>query len=64
LIVIDSNGKERHGNMGLSPGFDEFNNVEQVVWAEICPGEAKIKIQAIRVATHDPQPFAFAWRIS
>src|SRR5205814_3193532 len=32
LIVIASDGSERHGNMGISDSFDRVNNVEQVTW--------------------------------
>ncbi|GFF45099.1 hypothetical protein IFM46972_07712 [Aspergillus udagawae] len=69
LIVISSEGSERHGNMGTSSfspgsmdGFDRSNNVEQVVWTGIPSGEATIKIKAFRV-TKEKQPFAYAWRL-
>lgn len=63
LIVKAANGQERHGNMGTTSGFDRVNNVEQVVWENIPPGDAKITVRAFRI-TQFPQPFAFAWRIS
>ncbi len=63
LIVKTSNGLERHGNMGTSTGFDRVNNVEQLVWENIPPGDVKITIRAFRI-TQFPQPYAFAWRIS
>jgi hypothetical protein len=63
LIVKAANGQERHGNMGTSSGFDRTNNVEQVVWENIPPGNAKITIRAFRI-TQFPQPYAFAWRLS
>lgn len=63
LIIKASNGQERHGNMGTSTGFDRANNVEQVVWENIPPGDVKITIRAFRI-TQFPQPYAFAWRIS
>jgi len=63
LIVKAADGKERHGNMGTGDGFDRRNNVEQVVWTNIPPGDAKIIIRAFHV-TQFPQPFAYAWRLS
>jgi len=63
LIVRASNGEERHGNMGLSKGFDRVNNVEQVVWNNIPAGDVKITFRAFHI-TQFPQPYAFAWRIS
>lgn len=62
LIVKDSAGKEKHGNMGDTSGFDRVNNVEQVVWKEAKPGTYKVTIAAYRT-THDPQPYAYAWRL-
>jgi hypothetical protein len=63
LIVKASNGEERHGNMGTASGFDRVNNVEQVLWENIPPGDAKITVRAFRI-TQFPQPYALAWRIS
>jgi serine protease AprX len=63
LIVLAADGSERHGNMGTSKGFDRVNNVEQVFWTNMPPGEAKIIIRATRI-TRFPQPYAYAWRIS
>jgi subtilisin family serine protease len=63
LIVKASNGEERHGNMGTASGFDRVNNVEQVLWENIPPGDVKITVRAFRI-TQFPQPYAFAWRIS
>lgn len=63
LIVTDSVGNERHGNMGLAAGFDRVNNVEQVNWKNISPGEVKVVIRAYRI-TAQPQRFAVAWRHS
>lgn len=63
LIVKASNGQERHGNMGLSHNFDRVNNVEQVVWNNIPPGDVKITVRAFHI-TQFAQPYAFAWRIS
>ncbi|KAM7196740.1 Peptidase S8/S53 domain containing protein [Naviculisporaceae sp. PSN 640] len=62
LIVIASDGSERHGNMGTSSGFDKVNNVEQVLWANIPAGPTKLVIRATHI-TRFPQPFAWAWRI-
>jgi hypothetical protein len=63
LIVRAANGQERHGNMGTSTGFDRVNNVEQVVWENVPPGDVKITVRAFRI-TQFPQPYAFAWRLS
>jgi serine protease AprX len=63
LIVVAADGTERHGNMGTGPGFDRVNNVEQILWANMPPGDAKIHIRAFHI-TRFPQPYAFAWRIS
>lgn len=63
LIVRAANGDERHGNMGTSKRFDRSNNVEQVVWDNIPPGDTDIVIRAFRITTF-PQPYAYAWRIS
>jgi subtilisin family serine protease len=62
LIVRAGNGDERHGNMGTSERFDRANNVEQVVWDGIPPGDAEIVVRAFRI-TALPQPYAYAWRI-
>src|SRR6266568_3136347 len=63
LIVIAADGSERHGNMGTSSNFDRVNNVEQVFWTNMPPGDAKIVFRAFRT-TRFPQPYAYAWRIS
>jgi serine protease AprX len=63
LIVKASDGTERHGNVGLSTDFDRLNNVEQVVWANMPPGVAKVTIRAFKI-TRFAQPYAYAWRIS
>jgi serine protease AprX len=63
LIVRAADGSERHGNMGTGKGFDRVNNVEQVVWENMPPGDAEIVIHAERI-TRFPQPYAYAWRIS
>lgn len=62
LILRTADGDERHGNMGTDRGFDRVNNVEQIVWTDIPPGEAKVVVRAERI-TRFPQPYAFAWRI-
>jgi serine protease AprX len=62
LILHTANGDERHGNMGVDRGFDRVNNVEQIVWTDIPPGDAKIVVRAARI-TRFSQPYALAWRI-
>ena len=63
LIVRAHNGQERHGNKGTGSGFDRLNNVEQVFWANIPPGDAKITFRAFRI-TQFAQPYAYVWRLS
>lgn len=63
LIMTAADGQERHGNMGTGAGFDRQNNVEQVVWEDVPPGDLKFTILAFHI-TRFPQPFAFAWQIS
>jgi hypothetical protein len=62
LIVGAPNGQERHGNKGTSNAFDRANNVEQVVWNNIPPGDIKIIFKAYKI-TNYAQPYAYAWRI-
>jgi serine protease AprX len=63
LLVFAADGSERHGNSAGASGFDRQNNVEQVLWAGMPPGEAKIVIRAFRI-TQFPQPYAYVWRLS
>ncbi|MFD6277133.1 S8 family serine peptidase [Streptomyces sp. NPDC060209] len=63
LVVRTADGRERHGNMGTSAGFDRTNNVEQVQWDDIPAGGVAVIVRAHRI-TRFPQPYAFAWRIS
>ena len=65
LIVIASDGTERHGNSGTSSNFDRLNNVEQVKWTNIPPGPVKIVVNAHKISiARFPQPYAYAWRIT
>ncbi|MEW2403590.1 S8 family serine peptidase [Streptomyces sp. NPDC046862] len=63
LVVQAADGRERHGNMGTSAGFDRTNNVEQVQWDDIPAGDVAVIVRAHRI-TRFPQPYAFAWRVS
>jgi subtilisin family serine protease len=63
LIVRAANRKERHGNMGTREGFDRTNNVEQILWTDIPPGQASVIVRAFQI-TNFPQPYAYAWRVS
>ncbi|MFI8835037.1 S8 family serine peptidase [Streptomyces afghaniensis] len=63
LVVQATDGRERHGNMGTSAGFDRINNVEQVEWEDIPTGEIAVIVRAHRI-TRFPQPYAVAWRIA
>jgi serine protease AprX len=62
LIVRASDTTERHGNMGFSKEFDDYNNVEQIHWTSMPPGPAEIEVVARRI-TKSPQYFAYAWSI-
>jgi hypothetical protein len=65
LIVIGADGTERHGNMGTNSGFDRSNNVEQVTWTNIPPGEAQIIVYAYHIFSKKfPQPYAVVWSIN
>jgi serine protease AprX len=48
--------------MGTASAFDRVNNVEQVLWENIPPGDVKITVRAFRI-TQFSQPYALAWRI-
>ena len=63
LIVVASNGQERHGNMGVGKGFDRKNNVEQVFWTNMPSGPAKITVNAFHI-TQFPQSYWYVWSIS
>lgn len=62
LIVKAPDGAERHGNMGTGNGFDNRNNVEQVVWKGIPPGYVEITVRAVELLFVD-QSFALVWRM-
>ncbi|KUL86308.1 hypothetical protein ZTR_08598 [Talaromyces verruculosus] len=59
-LIVTVDGLERHGNMGLSQGYDRVNNVEQITWDNIPLGQAKIKVRAHRI-TRFAQKYACAW---
>lgn len=64
LIVIGGNGTEKHGNMGDRPDFDRSNNVEQVVWTSLPPGDVKIVVRAYHIFNRAfAQPYALCWSI-
>jgi hypothetical protein len=64
LIVRATNGVERHGNVpATSMEFDRTNNVEQVVWTSIPPGDVEIVVRAHRSAVH-AQTYALVVRVS
>ncbi|KAJ5480021.1 Peptidase S8/S53subtilisin/kexin/sedolisin [Penicillium desertorum] len=65
LIVVSSDGTEKHGNMGNKPGFDRTNNVEQVEWRNIPYGNVKIIVRAYHILKRAyPQPYALVWSIN
>jgi serine protease AprX len=52
LIVRASSGEERHGN--TPPGattFDRNNNVEQILWPDVPPGNAQVVVRAHRITS-------------
>jgi len=50
LVVRTANGEEHHGNMPpASMAFDRTNNVEQVIWPNIPPGDVEIVVRAFRI---------------
>jgi subtilisin family serine protease len=60
--VRDNVSSERHGNMPLQvTDFDRTNNVEQVTWENISPGDVLITVSAFRI-TVNPQSFALVVR--
>lgn len=62
LIVMSEDGKKRHGNVGTeSSNFDRENNVEQVVWDNITPGNYEVIVKAFRI-TRWNQSFALVIR--
>jgi hypothetical protein len=62
LIVKNSKGTVKHGNMGgSSKKFDRNNNVEQVVFTTVAPGKLTVTVRAFRAAIQ-PQSFALAVR--
>lgn len=63
LVVIAADGSERHGNVGTADDFDRVNNVEQVLWVGMPPGQCTVVVRAFRI-TQFAQPYAYAWRIS
>jgi subtilisin family serine protease len=71
LIVVDSSGSERHGNIPApigrqttpAVGFDRINNVEQLLWEGLkCGEKLTVKVRAYRITKVAPA-FAWAWRI-
>jgi hypothetical protein len=64
LIVRVADGTERHGNQAPgSTAFDRTNNVEQVSWDNLSPGNVSIRVTAFRAAQF-PQPYALVVSLS
>ncbi|MDX2043552.1 MAG: S8 family serine peptidase [Acidobacteriota bacterium] len=64
LIVLASNGQERHGNLPASSlEFDRNNNVEQVVWENPPIGQIRITVRAFR-SVHASQAYALIVRLA
>ena len=65
LIVVSSDGTEKHGNMGDKSTFDRTNNVEQVEWPNIPYGKVKITVRAYHIFKREyAQPYALVWSIN
>ena len=63
-LVVVANKQERHGNMPAgSKDFDRKNNVEQVIFENLPPGEAVISVIAHSIAVA-PQNYALVIRVS
>ncbi|WLB54268.1 S8 family serine peptidase [Bradyrhizobium japonicum] len=63
-LVVVANKQERHGNMPAgSKDFDRRNNVEQVIFENLPPGEAVISVIAHSIAVA-PQNYALVIRVS
>jgi serine protease AprX len=65
-LIVSANREgtvsERHGNMpATSADFDRNNNVEQVVWDDLTPGDVTIIVRAFRIPV-TPQSFALVAR--
>jgi serine protease AprX len=62
-LVVQAGGQEQHGNFPLgSPNFDRANNVEEVIWRNVPPGNANIIVRGFRVTA--PQTYALVVRVS
>lgn len=63
-LIVKSGDREYHGNCGdctnTKTKFDRNNNVEQVKWVNIPPGECTVIVKAYRITRYD-QPWAYAW---
>jgi hypothetical protein len=60
--VRNSASTERHGNMPPDVAdFDRTNNVEQVSWDDITPGDVRITVRAFRIPV-TPQSYALVAR--
>jgi len=61
-VTRDGTTSERHGNMPANLNdFDRNNNVEQVVWEDVTPGEVMITVRAFRIPV-SPQSYALVAR--
>jgi len=62
LIVRNTAGEERHGNMPPgSPDFDRLNNVEQVIWPMDAADTITVVVRCFRATT--PQSYALVVRV-
>ncbi|KAH9905109.1 peptidase S8/S53 domain-containing protein [Xylariomycetidae sp. FL2044] len=61
LSVTTADGITRNGNCGSSKLTDRWNNVEQVIWKGIPPGQATITVSCDRWMAD--QDYALVWRV-
>jgi serine protease AprX len=63
-LVVVANKQERHGNVPAgSKDFDRRNNVEQVTWDNLAPGDVVVSVVAHSIAVA-PQSYALVVRVS
>jgi serine protease AprX len=63
-LVVVANNQERHGNMSAgSKDFDRKNNVEQVTWDNLAPGNVTVSVVAHSI-TVARQSYALVVRVS
>lgn len=62
LQIKSADGRIRNGNRGTSQWFDNYNNVEQVIWKGITTGETTLIVRCQEL-TSDTQDYALVWKV-